>query len=576
MIVAFSIGKNSAKAIATLKTLADNIDFYSYDSIQSMIKEATLRHISFDRMVFSDVIIGDPNVDLPALNDFIKNYSDSTEVVMISRHDGSDKVFSQIFNSPMYTPVIMERTTTSSILELVRDDILSLRTRYYVLDVDSKDKAIVSSDKSEEVKNPVESTVSEPPKKGIFSGLKGLFRKDSRKQETVNNTGNVAEAMSEVTENVPEEVGNFSAGPAGLTSPFGSELVPGRDSASNDGNENSGFDKNVRSTEGEDNFGADSCFVSNEDLELSVGDYGSQHSDTGFLDQDDEEELRRFAEERDRVSSEGGHDDSEDNNDCDSEDSIAEYDYDEDGSDEDTVAGEAEDDYPNVEYCPDDYDEDDYNEDDQSEVMFFEPSVTGKTSIDIVVSTRGSHATQLIVDEAVKLVNEHGIKVLIVDLDTKENSVLSYIDVEKFYVQGAFEGISKHRIYEEDGIGIVSNGYGVPVSKKAVSNFFTGKLVSMYDMVLVDCPAECLGSLGMDVLQNFNVLLIPGTDISDMVAMSMDLTNREVVDLDVEKYIMGNCNVEFSDGSSSGNEEFVGIVRSICLFANGSWLDRIA
>lgn len=558
MIVAFSIGKNSAKAISTLKTLADNIDFYSYNSIQDMIKEATLRHISFDRMVFSDAIIKDPESDLGELNEFIKNYSDSTEVVMISRQSGSDKVFSQIFNSPMYTPVIMEKTTTSSILDLVRDDILSLRTRYYVLDVDNKDKAIVSSDKSEEKTEPDDNAPSEePPKKGILSGFKGLFRKNSRKQEIVNNSGNVAEAASEAIESVPEDQGKFSAGPTGLTPPFGTEIDTSGSGVQNNGNENSGFEESGRSTEGGGSFGDDSFFIRSEDLELSVGDYGSQHSDTGFLDQEDEEELRRFAEERDKSLK---------------DEEV--FDTGEEGRCEDNIQEE----YEEVdEYNGSDEEEPQYEEcaGEDGDTLFFEPSTGGKTSIDIVVSTRGSHATQLIVDEAVKLVQDHGIDVLIVDLDTSENNVLSYIDVEKFYVQGAFEGINKHRVYEEDGIGVVSNGYGVPVTKKAVSNFFFGRIPSMYDMILVDCPADCLGSLGIDVLKNFNVLLVPGTDISDMMAMSMALTNRDVVDLEVEKYIMSNCNVEFSDGSTSGNEEYVGIVRSTCLFANGSWLDRI-
>ena len=64
MEVAFSIGPKSLAVINRLKTLADNISFHTYPDIRSMVKEAMLRHISFDRIVFSTVLLQDQNGNL--------------------------------------------------------------------------------------------------------------------------------------------------------------------------------------------------------------------------------------------------------------------------------------------------------------------------------------------------------------------------------------------------------------------------------------------------------------------------------------------------------------------------------
>ena len=107
MLVSISIGSKSRAVINTLKVSADNFDFATFSSMKELIKSATLRHISFDRIVFSSEILNQssPEKDLEALHEFITNHSNQTELVFIIKgssesENNLDKVFCSMFNSP--------------------------------------------------------------------------------------------------------------------------------------------------------------------------------------------------------------------------------------------------------------------------------------------------------------------------------------------------------------------------------------------------------------------------------------------------------------------------------------------
>ena len=103
MKICFSVGPNSKGVCNTLKKTADNIDFYYYSSIQELVKESNIRHLYFDRIVFTPKILGDIESDFRVLNDYIRMSSDSTEIVYLlnSKHSDGLEAFNSIFNSPL-------------------------------------------------------------------------------------------------------------------------------------------------------------------------------------------------------------------------------------------------------------------------------------------------------------------------------------------------------------------------------------------------------------------------------------------------------------------------------------------
>ena len=222
MVVAFSIGDKSQVVINTLKKSADDIDFYTYINIQEMIRESMLRHISFDRIVFSTKILSksDPEGDLRELNEFIKNNSNGTEIVMIiqgKKQEGNsiDEVFINMFNSPMYTPIILEKASPASLLQILKDDITALKTRYYTFDIKKVDRAIVSIDKKDDVKEEKKSQESQKKKKGMIKRFFGSGVENSAQnleevknkeevEDTASNTGEFA--LNEVKEIVDSDV----------------------------------------------------------------------------------------------------------------------------------------------------------------------------------------------------------------------------------------------------------------------------------------------------------------------------------------------------------------------------------
>ena len=508
MIVSFSVGDKSKKVINTLKKTADNVDFYSSNSIQDLIKEAKLRHISFKRIIFSTTILKNVEKDLKELNDFIKNFSSSTEVVMIimGSDTGSDKIFNSIFNSPMYTPVILPKATSKNLLELVLSDILEIKTRYYVLDAkDSKREETKSQPKTEEENN------------SNLNSFEGTS-KDGVPMVNLNQ--------------------DFSNGPASVFTGFGGESGINATIPKNNTLDIPPLNFDGSSTEGNENLsGADS---EDDDSDLSIGDFGSQHSDTGYLDESDEDyqEFVKSVEKNERI-----------------DDEVSKQPRAEVITPQPRVVETRK---PELEK--------------RNSVAPKQSRKVEKRNIDLVISVRGHGSTQDIIDESVKIVNEDGAKVLIIDLDNEENGILSFIDTDKFYREGNNSGISKQRVYEEDGVYIMSNGYGSPVTSRDVQRLINFRVLNQFDMIYIDCPANSLSVLSKDIIDVCNILIISKGDLSQLVATSLALTDRSVVSLEVERGIMNSCVVEI-DGDC--NKEDVDYIKNTFVFANGNWLNRL-
>ena len=546
MEVAFSIGPKSLAVINRLKTLADNISFHTYPDIRSMVKEAMLRHISFDRIVFSTVLLQDQNGnlsvedvegDLRELNEFIKNYSDNTSIVLITNQDTKElevtEIFKSMFNSPMYTPVIMSKTTPKNLLEIVTEDITTLKTKYYVLDVD-KDKTIVSSNESVEKKSETETTKSSIEKKkkgGFFSGLMGGKKKSPDVSTPVQEVKQEAEDVVNKVEEASEISTDFSAGPKSVFNGFGGESSSNSNSESNNFTKNVFDSQNSSSSDGMESSTMGFSDPTGEDDMLSLGEMGEQHTDTGFLDEEEEEndeELQEYIRNQHHT-------------------------LEEDKSEEPVAV--------------------------RQEPVYTPPIKAEKeepkkdTNIDMVLGMHGSGSTSAVVNEAMDLYQSKGAKVLIIDLDYRENGLLSFINVEDFYNKGYSRGISRRRIYNEDGIGILSNGYGTAITSSELLTLLRSGIIRKFDEVLIDCPIECLNIVTKDILKLCNILVFTNIDRSDLLSTSLGLTDRSTVSLDVERFIMKTCIVDCPEGKSL-SEEDIDYIRDNCLFANGCWLDN--
>lgn len=496
MVVSFSVGsvEKNKKIINTLKKQADNVNFYSYSTIQELIKEASIRHLEFKRIIFSTAILNNVQSDLSELNDFIKNYSTSTEVVMILSEPGEDAVFNSIFNSPMYTPVILPKATARNVLDLVKNDIMELKTKYYTFDKHVEKETVIES--KEEI-------VEEP---------------------------SATETMSEVDNIESSAPSGFASGPASVSldkDVFDSIDV---DIVKAAYNENLPESKDVPSPAYEENFESQDL-ENDEEISLSIGSFGSSHSDTGYLDEEDEE-LQAFLSKQQSLNI--------DSTPLETRNSIV-----------------VEESKPLEIRKP--------------KLEPRKPTKPKLPNIDLILSTRDSRATQSIVDQAVEIYNRDCAKVLIVDLDIKYNSILSYIDTDRFYRESAFEGITKQRVYTEDGVSVVSNGYGVPLSVRDLSSFIESQVFSEFDMVFIDCPMDCMGILTLDLLEMVHPIIFTKGDRSNLIYTSLALTDRKRVSLEVEKWIMNNCLVDIEEGYL---QEDIDFINNTMLFANGNWLQR--
>lgn len=486
MVVSFSLGNKSKQVINTLKKTADNVTFYSYKSVQELIKEAKLRHIDFKRIIFSTEILSDVEKDLTDLNNFIKEYSASTEIVMImlNAESGQDKIFNSIFNSPMYTPVILgKKSNPKVLLEMVMLDVLELKARYYILD------------KKPDVKNATENTDSTLKEEQVFEP-----------------TPNIAEIESNTSS-------SFMAGPTALSMEEVGSSSPNAFSSETVNTENTLSYEN-----GSVSVGANSDVVEKieEDDDLAIGDFGMSHSDTGFLDEE-EEDLKEYLQSQQNQPLENQSQQVEKRN---------YYQKKEPRKLEDRKM-------PNI---------------------------------DLVVALRGSGATQSIVDEAVQIYNKDKAKVLIIDLDNSENGILSYIDTGRFYRESAYEGIVKQRVYSEDNIDIVSNGYGLKVTTRDLKALLKGNLLLDYDMVFIDCPMDSLNVIDNELIDMMHVLIISGSDRTQLIATSIALSDRRNTSLYTERSIIDKCMVELEGEVSDTDIQFV---QDTCLFANGCWLRRL-
>lgn len=554
MMIAFCAGSSSNRVIEKLSSVVDNITFRTYDNMEELVTEAILRHIDFERIVFTSKFLSNPEDDLRKLQEFLTEYSNNTELVMLemSEESGSEKekLFNSFFSSPMYTVVKVKQGSMSIpfLTELVKTDIPTLKVTYGG-DVHVNDSVVVAKSAEEQVKKEdiKKSVVSAPKKKkvGWFGKLFGGKSEESEENES----------SSDSTEEVPESTGNVDESAMNAEPEINSLNQSAMDGVIGDVakdvigaemnfEENSRVEDAVPVVSGLSVGGVENFSPEDDELGLSIGDYGAAHSDTSFLDDSDEEELENYSSNRE-----------EDNN-----------------SSREDVVNPVEGSLPDqVEVDP--YEKvfsDDMMQGTTEEYSFDVPQENYK-NIDIIISNTGSKAIADIIDSAAKY-SDDGNSVLVVDVDNIHHRVLSFIDCNQFYKRDFEYGVDSSRIYVEDGVSFVSNGYGNELSTENLERFLEEEELNRFDIVMVDIPVESIGVLNMGILQKCNILIECGSDVSDLINMSLDLTDRSKVSLEMERYIMHNCDAEMLGGV---NEETIKTAKESCFFANGCWLDNI-
>ena len=547
MMVAFCAGSSSSRVIEKLSSVVDNVTFRTYDNMEELVTEAILRHIDFERIVFTSKFLSNPEDDLRKLQEFLTEYSNNTELAMLemSKESGSEKekLFNSFFSSPMYTVVKVKQGSMSIpfLTELVKTDIPTLKVTYGG-DVHVNDSVVVAKSAEEQVKkkDTKKSVVSAPKKKkvGLFGKLFG-----GKPEELEEN-----ESSTDSTEEVPEPTGNIAESDMNAEPEISSLNQSVVDGVVGNVTENvigaeMNFEENSRVEDvvpvvgGLVGGSVENFSPEDDELGLSIGDYGAAHSDTSFLDDSDEEELENYSSNRE-----------EDNN-----------------SARENVVSPVEDSLPDqVEVNP-------YENDMEQGNYSFDVTPENYKNIDIIISNTGSKAIVDIIDSAAKY-SDDGNSVLVVDADNIHHRVLSFIDCNQFYKRDFEYGVDSSRIYVEDGVSFASNGYGNELSTEHLESFLEEEELNRFDIVMVDIPVGSIDVLNMGILQNCNILIECGSDVSDLINMSLDLTDRSKVSLEMERYIMHNCDAEMLGGV---DEETIKMAKESCFFANGCWLDNI-
>lgn len=508
MNICFSIGPKSKNVIASISKTVDNAEFSTYGSIKDLIKDTKLRHIDFKRIIISTAIVKNPAKEFADLSEFLGEFSNSTEVVLITANNAvgtADVEFNKYFNAPLYTPVVLQSATSKVLLELVLGDVDVLAMKYYNVE---------SSKSPEKTPEPApqQTVAPEQPKEEVKQEEKSSYEIGAGPKSI--DMSNMGTSRADTGNNFRDSVGSYGFENQGT--------APGYD--------------------------ADSSGYDDEDFEdeLGIGDFGEMHTDTGFLDEEGEEELSSLAN---KEPTEGSQEESQ-------------------------VVENEEREVSTGETFAETSEEEPEPEPEEEEVIVVrrKRKVKSDTNMDLVISTRSYRATKSIVEEAYRLYCNDDAKVLVIDLDYRANRVLSYLNTEEFYSSNSFDGITKQRIYEEDHVSICSNGYGSPIKPEDLKSLLECRTVQDYDLVLIDCPVDCLDIIDKELIDMFHILVFSGGGKHDLAEMSLGLVNRAYVNLYVERVIMNNCNVEIDDGV---RKEDLNAAKKDCLFANGSWLNKI-
>ena len=540
MRVCFSVGPKSPQLIKILSKSADNVEFNTYNSISDMIKESTMRHIFFDRIVLSENILKNTSEDLQALNSYITEFSDNTKIVFVCQGNasGNSEIFNELFNSPLYTSVLVESVTTTKLLEFIKSDITELKAKYYSLDVKTT-KSVVSK-YSDSNTTPEEPRGTKVEKKGFFKSLFGGKKNTSPKIENQNSSEEYAtterKGIKSVSKNSTENPSSNGISDIAM----GAVMGAGASALKNEVEGNLNFNTSAPVSVGAPNFNNDFSYNDFEEDNLGLGDLGEQHIDTGFLDDEAENEIEEALKNLD------------DNNSA-KEEYIPPIIENHHEVLDTTIAPKVS---PII------------------EKPLSPRGNNGKVSkYRLVLGERGVGVTSYIIDSSVKNASR-GKRVLIVDLDYSKNGVLSYIDTNSFYAEERNKGIDDIKVYSEDGVDVISNGYGIRITDSSIKGLISSNLLSNYDIVFIDCPLDCISCLNEDLVSLCMTMIKVGGNKGSLLSTLDSLTNRLYVSANVEDLLFKNSKLDIVNKIEDYVED-VNFVKNICFFGRGDWSSKI-
>jgi len=554
MKVMMSLGGNTMTIInSVIKKQVDNVDCMYFPNVKEFIHQSNLRHLSYDRLVFSNKFIS-TDVDMKKLCDYVRQNLSNVEIVMIVGKGAVsyEYIFKKYFDSPLYTLMVVEKPTARNMLDTVNLDIVDIRARYYLLE--NKKSDLSNKGTSEEGNSEIGNKTSNDE-----------IKKSSKEEpQTLKNTETFGSSI----------MSRFSIKKSNQSTINVSKSGTDYDYTSYKSEEDSENSDDGYSFDGNNSKNSEFFESSSDDFDLTVGDYGSQHSDSGFVGDDELDELEQLSAMRNASST--------------VREVVApiESELTEEDTDEEFTTEEHEEDKPRrikeegiagVSEIP------------KTIRMATPPrtkkpvsfdsrdkSVSGKRQKDlvlegklnIVVGCSGSGATAFVVMNATKMAKARK-RVLVIDLDPS-NGVLGFIDIQEYYSLKKYNGLSKMRLYSEDGVDILSNGYDYPV-KGDINKILGSSIFEKYDYVFIDCPFESLRFIGDSVFEKSNVVVCTISDISKLLETSRMISDRCNVSLRKEIYIGSSCQIANKNLSADS----IKYVKDVCLFANGCWLDRV-
>lgn len=529
--------KATAKVIQGLKSMSDDIDYMAYTSVSNFVQEAEARHLSFNRVVFNNKFLPNGEDDYIRLNDFIHSFSSATELVMVI-NDGdkvNEDLFNKYFSSPMHSCAIVKNSASMDFFrDIVSLPISDVKARYYTLDKSSGGSVTSKSVGAKMGEFRGGSKKSVEPKENSLGASTG-YEIPSKKE--ISSSDFIPGLDSK---NVIEPVVKP------VSSPSGSDF------SSADFERSSDFSNNVPvSVEPVLPSSKDFSEEDEEDI-LSVGAFGSAHSDTDMFDEEDEpdelceepqnngvseeEQARRAAiEEQNRIA---------------------------ERMQEEARLRSQQQKPVEVPTRP--------KATPAVHARKFWPALNGTPyeayNVNIVVSAGNASATQRIVDDSVRMM-ESGMRVLIVDMDFIYNGILAFIDYNKYY-KGNHNAYSGGGIYIEEGIGVITGGYGFTPSKEDILKVLSVGVISKFDIVIVDCPVSSIKLLEDGMLEKANIIIFSDSDPSQVIVTSLALTDRSNCSLYQERLIMSKGKPLLTEGK----EELLKNVVDGMFFANGCWL----
>lgn len=285
--MAIAVLSDKATAIiSAVKKSNDSLDLVGGTDLVSFLTETKERNEFFERILIIDTAVtkGQESDDFRFLKQYIEKYSPSMEVVLgIPRDRGSQlaDLFLTEFSAPMYTVAYLPKQTSIQILkDLVTLPVLELKAKYFSLD-----SADVKANEAKKKEKPAK-------KGGFFSKLFGGGHGKHDVAEEVED-GVVEETpVSQDVSVTPPPMPPVSPTPVDVVaeSVVGARVVGATVGAEGVSQASEELQNNINALFG--GTTTSSVEEGEEDSDnLLFGNFGEMHMQTGFIDEEGEDEL---------------------------------------------------------------------------------------------------------------------------------------------------------------------------------------------------------------------------------------------------------------------------------------------